>query len=60
MKKVRFGKRRGEKRFKDREPKINENVKQAFFVRGNRTSEISSTFLTDLVINTTNLSYFIY
>lgn len=56
MKKVRFGKRRGEKRFKDREPKINENVKQAFFVRGNRTSEISSTFLTDLVINTTNLS----
>lgn len=62
MKKIRFSKRRGEKRFKDREPKVNENVKQAFFVRGNKTSEISSTFLTDLVKNkkTTTTTIFVF
>lgn len=49
MKKIKFGKRRGEKRLKDREPKIVENVKQAFFARANKTSEISSSFLTDIV-----------
>lgn len=53
MKKIKFGKRRGEKRLKDREPKLVENVKQAFFARANKTSEISSSFLTDLV----NISY---
>ena len=53
MPKIRWSKRKGEKRLKDKEPKVFENVKKAFLVRGRKTSELSSSFLNDIVCHTT-------
>ena len=49
MPKITWGKKKGEKRLRDKEPKMTEWVKKAFLVRGRKTSQVSSSFLTDIV-----------
>ncbi len=49
MPKISWSKKKGERRLKDKEPKVFENVKRAFLVRGRKTSALSSSFLNDIV-----------
>jgi len=48
MPKIKWGKKKGEKRLKDKEPKVFELTKKAFLVRSRKTSELSTSFLNDI------------
>ena len=49
MPKIRWSKKKGEKRLRDKEPQVVEWVKKAFLVRARKTSGLCSSFLTDIV-----------